>query len=148
MHHSHMFLGEFKHNIDNKGRVAIPVKFRTKLEGGAILTRGLDHCLFLLPQREWDALVEKLMRLPIAQAGSRAFVRLMLSGASDVEFDVQGRVLVPEHLRTYAHLTKRVTVTGLYNRIELWDDGEWRKYKTKTEQESDEIAEKLGELGI
>ena len=148
MHHSHMFLGEFKHNIDNKGRVAIPVKFRTKLEGGAILTRGLDHCLFLLPQREWDALVEKLMRLPIAQAGSRAFVRLMLSGASDVEFDVQGRVLVPEHLRTYAHLTKRVTATGLYNRIELWDDGEWRKYKTKTEQESDEIAEKLGELGI
>ena len=148
MHRSHMFLGEFKHNIDNKGRVAIPVKFRTKLEGGAILTRGLDHCLFLLPQREWDALVEKLMRLPIAQAGSRAFVRLMLSGASDVEFDVQGRVLVPEHLRTYARLTKRVTVTGLYNRIELWDDGEWKKYKTKTEQESDEIAEKLGELGI
>lgn len=143
-----MFLGEFKHNIDTKGRLAIPAKFRMQLDGGAILTRGLDSCLFLFPKKEWDNLVEKLMKLPLAQAGSRAFVRLMLSGASDVEFDSQGRILIPESLRNYAHLDKKTVVTGLYNRIEVWDVDAWDQYKQKTESASEEIAEKLGELGI
>lgn len=143
-----MFLGEFKHNIDTKGRLAIPAKFRMQLDGGAILTRGLDSCLFLFPKKEWDSLVEKLIRLPLAQAGSRAFVRLMLSGASDVDFDSQGRILIPESLRSYAHLDKKTVVTGLYNRIELWDVDAWDQYKQKTESASEEIAEKLGELGI
>ncbi len=143
-----MFLGEFKHNIDTKGRLAIPAKFRVQLDGGAILTRGLDSCLFLFPKKEWDSLVEKLIRLPLAQAGSRAFVRLMLSGASDVDFDSQGRILIPESLRSYAHLDKKIVVTGLYNRIELWDVDAWDQYKQKTESASEEIAEKLGELGI
>src|SRR5690554_3782899 len=98
-----MFLGEYKHNIDAKGRMAVPAKFRLKLDGGAILTRGLDKCLFLFPKAEWDTLVGKLVNLPLAQADSRAFVRLMLSGASDVEFDSQGRVLIPEPLRAHAH---------------------------------------------
>jgi MraZ protein len=143
-----MFLGEFKHSIDPKGRMAIPAKFRMQLDGGAVITRGLDHCLFVFPQKEWEALAQKLISLPLAQSGSRAFVRLMLSGASDVEFDTQGRILIPEHLRSYARLEKNAVVTGLYNRIEVWNDGEWKKYKTKTERESDEIAEQLGELGI
>ncbi|OGM91296.1 cell division/cell wall cluster transcriptional repressor MraZ [Candidatus Wolfebacteria bacterium RIFCSPHIGHO2_01_FULL_48_22] len=143
-----MFLGEYTHSIDTKGRMAVPAKFRTQLDGGAILTRGLDKCLFLFPKKEWDTLVAKLVNLPLAQADSRAFVRLMLSGASDVAFDGQGRVLIPEHLRSYAHLTKKTVVTGLFNRIEVWDAEEWARYKAKTEQASDEIAEKLGELGI
>ena len=143
-----MFLGEFKHNIDTKGRLAIPAKFRVQLDGGAILTRGLDSCLFLFPKKEWDSLVEKLIRLPLAQAGSRAFVRLMLSGASDVDFDSQGRILIPESLRSYGHLDKKTVVTGLYNRIEIWDVDAWDQYKQKTESASEEIAEKLGELGI
>ncbi len=143
-----MFLGEYKHNIDSKGRMAVPAKFRQKLDGGAILTRGLDKCLFLFPKKEWDVLVGKLVNLPLAQADSRAFVRLMLSGASDVEFDTQGRILIPEHLRSYAHLSKKTVVTGLFNRIEVWDDEEWTRYKAKTEGASDEIAEKLGQLGI
>lgn len=143
-----MFLGEFKHSIDPKGRMAIPAKFRSKLDGGAIITRGLDHCLFVFTQKEWDTLAQKLISLPLAQSGSRAFVRLMLAGAGEVEFDTQGRILIPEHLRTYARLGKNVIVTGLYNRIEIWNDAEWKAYKTKTERESDQIAEQLGELGI
>lgn len=143
-----MFLGEYKHTIDVKGRMAVPAKFRQKLNGGAILTRGLDRCLFLFPTKEWDALVEKLANLPLAQADSRAFVRLMLAGASDVSFDSQGRILIPEHLRTFAHIDKKTVVTGLFNRIEIWDDAEWIRYKLKTESASDEIAEKLEGLGI
>lgn len=143
-----MFLGEFKHNLDNKGRIAVPAKFRQKLDSGAVLTRGLDRCLFLFPQKEWESLAEKLTRLPISQSNSRAFVRLMLSGASDVEFDTQGRVLIPEHLRSYAGLSKKAVITGLFSRIEIWDEEGWERYKKKTESASDDIAERMGELGI
>lgn len=143
-----MFLGEFKHTIDSKGRLAIPAKFRANLSGGAIITRGLDKCLFLFPQKEWDILANKLVNLPLSQSDSRAFVRLMLAGAGDVEFDAQGRILIPENLRDYAKLSKKIIVTGLYNRIEIWDEDEWSRYKSKTESASDEIAEKLGQLGI
>ena len=143
-----MLLGEYKHNLDSKGRLAVPAKFREKLQSGAILTRGLDNCLFVFAAKEWEVLVGKLMALPIAQANSRAFVRLMLSGAMDVDLDSQGRILVPDYLRKYADIKKQAVVTGLYNRIEIWDDQKWQQYKQKTESASDEIAEKLGELGI
>ncbi len=143
-----MLLGEFKHNLDIKGRMAIPAKFREELKSGAIITRGLDNCLFIFTNKEWEVLAQKLVALPLAQANSRAFVRLMLSGAMDVEVDSQGRILVPDYLRKYAGLSKQVVVTGLMNRIEVWDTERWEKYKSKTEGSSDEIAEKLGELGI
>jgi len=143
-----MFIGEYIHNLDSKGRVAIPVKFRQKLTGGAIVTRGLDHCLFVFTNKDWEILAQKLIALPLAQANSRAFVRLMLAGAVDVELDKQGRILIPDYLREYAGLKKQVVVAGLYNRIEIWDSEAWHGYKTKTEASSDEIAEKLGELGI
>jgi len=143
-----MFIGEFKHTLDTKGRVAIPVKFRDKLGTNAIITRGLDRCLFVFTSREWETLAQKLIALPLAQANSRAFTRLMLAGAMDVEIDKQGRVLIPDYLRKYAGLGKEVVVAGLYNRIEVWDSQAWKGYKEKTESESDEIAEKLGELGI
>lgn len=143
-----MLLGEFKHNVDEKGRLAVPAKFRDLLTNGAIITRGLDHCLFVFGHAEWDTLVKKLVALPLAQANSRAFARLMLAGAMDVKVDVQGRVLVPDYLRAYAGLKKQVVVAGLYNRIEIWDETKWEEYKAKTESASDEIAEKLGELGI
>jgi len=143
-----MILGEFKHNLDTKGRLAVPAKFREKLGAGAIITRGLDKCLFIFGANEWEVLVQKLMNLPLAQANSRAFVRLMLAGASDAKVDAQGRILVPDYLRKYAGLKKQAVVTGLYNRMEVWDEEEWQAYKQKTEASSDEIAEKLGELGI
>lgn len=143
-----MILGEFKHSLDIKGRLAVPSKFREKLGAGAIITRGLDKCLFIFGANEWEVLVQKLMNLPLAQSNSRAFVRLMLAGASDAKVDAQGRILVPDYLRKYAGLKKQAVVTGLYNRMEVWDEEEWQAYKQKTEASSDEIAEKLGELGI
>ena len=143
-----MFIGEFQHNLDVKGRMAVPAKFRTDLMGGAIVTRGLDRCLFIFTKTEWQKLAEKLMNLPLAQANSRAFVRLMLAGAMDVEIDSQGRILVPDYLRKYADIQKQVVITGLMNRLEIWNDEAWAKYKAKTESASEEIAEKLGEMGI
>lgn len=143
-----MFIGEFQHNLDNKGRIAVPAKFRNKLTAGAIVTRGLDHCLFVFSNKDWEVLAQKLIALPLAQANSRAFARLMLAGAVDSELDKQGRILIPDYLREYAGLKKQTTVAGLYNRIEIWDSETWKQYKAKTESASDEIAEKLSELGI
>jgi MraZ protein len=143
-----MFIGEFQYNIDAKGRLAIPVKFREALKTGVIITRGLDHCLFVFSNKEWSVLAQKLISLPLAQANSRAFMRLMLAGAMDVELDKQGRILIPDYLREYAGINKEVIVAGLYNRIEIWDKVHWDQYKLKTENASDEIAEKLSALGI
>lgn len=143
-----MVLGEYKHNLDSKGRVAVPAKFRANLNAGAIITRGLDRSLFVFSLKEWETLAQKLIALPLAQANSRAFVRLMLAGASDVQIDGQGRILIPDYLREYAGLKKQVIVAGLYNRIEIWDADKWTEYKAKTESATEEIAEKLGELGI
>lgn len=143
-----MLLGEFQHNLDQKGRVAIPAKFKDALAAGAIITRGIDNCLFVFASKEWDELAKKLVALPLAQANSRAFVRLMLAGAVDVQLDNQNRILVPDYLRKYADLKKKVVVAGLYNRVEIWDADKWEAYKKKTEGASEEIAEKLGELGI
>ncbi|MBI2278989.1 MAG: division/cell wall cluster transcriptional repressor MraZ [Candidatus Brennerbacteria bacterium] len=143
-----MLLGEYKHSIDPKGRIALPAKFRVQLKEGAIITRGLDHCLFVFGMKEWEKLAEKLIALPLAQANSRAFARLMLAGASDVELDGQGRILIPDYLREYAGLSKLAVVAGVMNRLEVWDEGTWKRYKSRTESASDEIAEQLGALGI
>ncbi len=143
-----MFIGEYQHNIDEKGRMAVPVKFRPQIGKGAIVTRGLDHCLFIFTGNEWQELAKKLVALPLAQSNSRAFARLMLAGAMEVELDNQGRILLPDYLRQYAGLKKQTVVAGVYNRIEIWDENTWQQYKAKTESNSDEIAEKLSELGI
>jgi MraZ protein len=143
-----MFIGEYQHSIDEKGRLAIPVKFRDGVGSGVVVTRGLDNCLFVFPMDEWKKLAEKLSSLPLSQSNSRAFARLMLAGAMDVEVDRQGRVVVPEYLRRYAKLGKDVVVAGLYGRIEIWGRSAWEKYKAKTEKDSNDIAEKMGELGI
>lgn len=143
-----MFIGEYQHAVDDKGRLAIPVKFRRRLSKGAVVTRGLDNCLFVYTPEEWKKLATKLSQLPFSQANSRAFARLMLAGAMDVEFDGQGRIVLPEYLRQYAQLGRDVVVAGLFSRLEIWSRGSWEKYKTETEKNSNEIAEKLGELGV
>ena len=143
-----MFIGEYKHSIDDKGRLAIPTKFRKDLSKGAVVTRGLDTSLFLFPKEEWDKLAEKLASLPLGQSNSRAFARLMLAGAMDVKLDKQGRVVLPEYLRSYASMSKSVVLAGLYNRLEIWDEAKWEAYKKKIENDADNVAEQLGELGI
>jgi len=143
-----MFIGEYSYSIDAKGRLAIPAKFRVALEGGAVITRGLDNCLFVYSKEEWEVLAQKLANLPISQANSRAFARLMLAGAMDVELDSQGRAVLPDYLRKFAGLKKKAVITGLYNRLEIWDEDAWTKYKTQTEEASLDIAEKMSELGV
>ncbi len=143
-----MFIGEYQHIIDHKGRLAVPAKFRDKLSKGAVVTKGLDDCLSLYTKAEWEKLAPKLASLPIAKANARAFARMMLAGAMDVDIDSQGRMLIPEYLRMYAKMKKKVIITGLYNRLELWDEIKWNKYKQKTETKSVDIAEALGEIGV
>jgi MraZ protein len=143
-----MFIGEYQHSIDQKGRVAVPAKFRPQLGTGVVVTRGLDHCLFIYTETEWQELAQKLVALPLTQANSRAFVRLMLAGAMQVSLDSQGRILLPDYLREYAGLNKEAVIAGLFNRVEIWDKEKWQEYKTRTEAESDEIAEKLTDLNI
>ncbi|MBI4239656.1 division/cell wall cluster transcriptional repressor MraZ [Candidatus Uhrbacteria bacterium] len=141
-----MFIGEYSHSIDTKGRLALPSKFRSVLEQGAVVTKGLDNCLFVYTQEEWSALATKISQLPLNQANARAFARNMLAGAMDVQLDKQGRIILPDYLREYAGLKKKVIVAGLYNRLELWDETAWKEYKTQTESESGEIAEALAGL--
>ena len=143
-----MFLGEHRYTVDPKGRMALPPKFRSILKGGAIITRGLDSCLFLFGASEWLVLAKKLKALPLTQSDSRAFTRLMLSGAMDVDIDKQGRILIPDYLRAYAGMKRGAVVIGLVNRVEVWSEERWRTYKGRTEKNSDRIAESLNDLGI
>lgn len=143
-----MLIGEYQHIIDQKRRLAIPSKLREDLGQKMILTRGLDNCLFLYSLSEWNKVVEKLNHLPIGQEKTRSFVRLMLSGAVDMELDSLGRILIPEYLKSYAELKKEAVIAGLYNRLEIWDKSRWENYKGKIEKNTDELAEKLGELGV
>ncbi len=141
-----MFIGEFRHTLDDKGRLAVPVKFRMALVDGAVVTRGLDRSLFLYPIAGWNTLAAKLAALPLSQSDTRAFARLMLAGAMDVDVDKSGRVMIPEYLRRYAGLAKAVVVTGLYDRLEIWDENAWVEYASKTEGASNDIAERLGSV--
>ncbi len=143
-----MFIGEYYHNVDDKGRLAVPVKFRKAFARSGVVTRGLDRCLFFYTHDEWTKLAKRLADLPIAKANTRAFARLMLAGAMDVDLDKQGRIIVPDYLRDYAGLKKKVVIAGLYSRLELWDEAVWQDYKKNTEKSSGDIAEALGELGV
>jgi MraZ protein len=143
-----MFIGEYNHAIDEKGRMAIPSKMRTGLGSGAVITRGIDKCLWVFPKKEWNDLAQKISSLPLTDSNSRAFARMMLSGAMEVEFDSQGRALLPGYLRTYAGLGKNAIVAGLYNRLEIWDQKMWDGYKDKTEKATDQITKHMADLGI
>src|SRR3989338_6894579 len=128
--------------------MAVPAKFRADLKQGAVVTRGLDNCLFVYTIKEWQKLVEKLGSMPMTQAKSRAFNRFILGSAMDLELDSQGRILLPDYLRQFASLKKEAVIAGLYNRLEIWDKGLWEKYKKATEKDSVKIAEELGGMGI
>ncbi|MBT7553405.1 division/cell wall cluster transcriptional repressor MraZ [bacterium] len=143
-----MFIGEYNYNLDDKNRLAVPTKFRKFFNDGAIITKGLDNCLFIYTKKEWDKLVKRLANLPISQAKSRAFSRLMLAGAMDVNLDKQGRMIMPDYLKAFAGLNKKVILAGLYNRLEVWDEKAWSKYQVTTDKDSNDIAEGLVDLGI
>lgn len=143
-----MFIGEYLHSIDSKKRLSVPAKFRTELGQKAVLTKGIDTCLVLYPISEWERVAEKLQTLPLSQVDARGFARIILSGAVEVELDRLGRILIPDYLKNYARLQKNVAILGVSNRIEIWDAHLWQEYKTKTEANVEDIAERLKGLGI
>lgn len=143
-----IFIGEYTHSIDDKGRVAVPKKFRAKLAEGGVLTVGLDGCLFLFPSADWNKFVEESVVSSIKRASGRSFERLMLGKAAEIELDKQGRVNVPNHLREYASIKKSVVVAGLGKRIELWAEDKWKAFISTAAGDSTKIAEELGGLGV
>lgn len=143
-----MLIGEYTHTIDPKKRLSLPSKFRKELGKQVVVTRGLDNCLFVYPINEWKKIGEKLANLPLGQADTRGFNRFILSGAVEASIDSLGRVLVPEYLRDFASLKDKVVLAGVQTRIEIWDEKKWSEYKRKIEKQADNMAEKLGEIGI
>jgi len=143
-----VFLGRFLHTVDSKGRVTIPAKFRPNLAGGVVVTRGIDRCLYIYPQAEWDRLAERVRELPLTKKDARSFVRFLFSEASDCVPDRQGRILIPGYLREYANLDSEIVIAGLDNRLEMWSSSAWHDDNSDLEKDAQTLAEKLGELGI
>jgi len=143
-----VFIGEYQHTLDSKGRLFIPARFREGLGERFIMTKGLDRCLFAYSPGEWQTLEEKLKKLPFARADARAFVRLFFSGAAEVEVDKQGRVLIPANLRTYAGLDKEVVILGVSSRVEIWAREEWERYSAGASENYEAIAEKIVDLDV
>lgn len=143
-----MFIGTYYHSLDSRNRISIPKKLRKELGDEGVITRGLDGCLFLYPQKNWEKIEATLNQTPLTRQDARSFARLMLSGAVAVEIDKIGRILTPSFLKDYARLKNEVAILGVGERIEIWDKDQWEVHRQKLEQDSDAIAERLSELGI
>jgi MraZ protein len=143
-----MLIGEFLHTIDAKKRISLPAKFRKEIGKGAVITKGLDKCLFVYPVSEWKNFAERLSALPTGQKDKRDFTRIFLASASEVESDKLGRILIPDHLKKYAELEERAVICGMYKRLEIWNEKRWEKYREETEKQADILAEKMGEIGM
>ncbi|MEA2641684.1 MAG: transcriptional regulator MraZ [Chloroflexota bacterium] len=143
-----MFLGEFEHALDDKGRIAVPAKFRAGLADGLVITRGLERCLFIWPMDEWRSISQKLAQLSLMNADTRRIHRLIFAGAMDAEPDRLGRVVLPGFLRDYAELRDSVVFVGLLNRVEIWSRTNWQTERSLAEDQSAQLAEHLFNLGI
>lgn len=143
-----MLVGEYNHNLDVKGRVSVPAKFRDDLGSTFIVTKGLDNCLFAYSKDEWIKFEEKLKTLPLTNINARNFTRFFLAGATECEIDKQGRINIPQNLREYAGLTKDVCIIGVATRVEIWDKAKWENYTSPENMDLDEIANQMSDLGI
>ena len=143
-----LFIGEYEHSVDVKGRLIMPAKLREEIGDKFVVTKGLDGCLFAYSQKEWTAFEEKLKTLPLTSKNARDFTRFFLSGAVECEIDKQGRFLISGNLREFAKLEKEVVIIGVNTRIEIWSKDKWLTYSEEENMEADEIAEKMSNLGI
>lgn len=141
-----MFMGEYQHSVDAKGRLIIPAKFREQLGEQFVITRGLDQCLFGYTMDEWKKIEEKLKELPVTKKDARAFTRFFFSGATEVELDKQGRVNIPSTLLSYAQLEKECIILGVSNRFEIWAKDSWEQYFAESEDSFNDIAENLADF--
>ncbi|MCD7981288.1 MAG: division/cell wall cluster transcriptional repressor MraZ [Clostridiales bacterium] len=140
-----MFKGQYRHSVDAKGRIIIPSKFRESLGDSFVVTRGLDHCLFVYSNEEWENIEDKFKEIPSGNKEARKFMRFFFAGAEDCEMDRQGRVQIPAHLRDYADLEKEVFSVGVLNRIEIWSPERWQENEF---DDVDEIAERMADMGL
>ena len=140
-----MFIGEYHHSIDDKGRLIIPSKFREELGNNFIITRGIENCLFVYSLDSWNEIVRKIESLPFTKKDARTFTRFFLSGASEAEFDKQGRINIPSPLITYANITKECIVIGTGDRLEIWSEELWNEFFTSAKDSMSDIAENLFE---
>ena len=143
-----LFIGEYRHSLDTKGRVIVPAKFRDGLGDKFVITKGLDGCLFAYSKEEWTNFENKIKTLPLTNKDARAFVRFFFSGAVECEIDKQGRTLIPPMLRDYATLNKDLVIIGVSTRVEIWSQEKWDNYSEAEDLEADELAEKMAMLGI
>lgn len=143
-----MLIGEYKHTIDEKNRMSFPIKFRKEMGKTVVVTPGLDKCLFIFTMKEWARIAEKLSDSSMLQADNRSFNRYLLGGATEVAVDPQGRILIPDFLKDRAGLGGKVAIVGVHTRVELWDEKSWDIYKKGVEAKADELAEKLGNVGV
>ena len=143
-----MLIGEYRHTLDPKKRLSLPSKWRKELGSTVIVTRGLDNCLFVHPQAEWEKITDKIGQLPLGSADTRSFNRFFLSGAVEVEVDSVGRILVPDFLKDFAKLESKVVLAGIHDRVEIWDDNRWTEYVARIEMQADSLAEKLSDIGV
>ncbi len=143
-----MFMGEYSHTIDTKGRLIIPSRFREELGETFVVTKGLDGCLFAFSDEEWKAFEIKLKSLPLTNKNARQFARFFVAGATPCELDKQGRILLPATLREFAGLEKDVVLTGMLNRIEIWSKEKWNENNSLDDVAMDEIAEQMTDLGF
>ncbi len=143
-----MLLGEYKHNVDAKGRVSVPSKFRGDLGQSFVVTKGLDNCLYLYSKDEWKKFEDKLKSLPITSQDARIFVRFFFAGASECEVDKQGRINIPQNLREYAKIQKDVVIVGVSTRAEIWSNDNWNKYTNSDSLDVSKIASQMSNLGI
>ena len=143
-----MLIGEYLHTLDSKKRISLPAKFRKEVGRKVVITRGLDACLFMLPQKAWEKIAEMVSSLPVGQADTRGVSRFFLSGAVETEVDGAGRILIPEFLKDFADLKSRVVLAGVSDRIEIWNEKTWEEYKRRIERGADQMAQTLGDLGV
>ena len=138
-----MFIGQFNHHLEEKGRLSVPKKFRSDLASGAILSQGLDGCLFLYPKATWESLISRLQALPLTKSDARGFIRNLSYGATEVEIDHIGRILVPEYLRQFAQIEDACIIAGAIDRIEIWSQSKFAAYTKEISSTVESIAEKL-----
>jgi MraZ protein len=143
-----MLIGEYIHKFDEKKRLSFPIKFRKEMGKTVVVTPGLDRCLFVFTTKEWAHIAGKLAESSMLQADTRSFNRYLLGGATEVGVDQNGRILIPDFLRDRAGLSDRIAVVGVHTRVELWDESTWHTYKRAVESKADELAEKLGSIGV
>lgn len=141
-------MGEYSHALDDKGRIIIPARLRDDLDNHFVMTKGLDGCLFLYPMEEWRKMEERLKALPMTNANARAFQRLFLAGAQDVDVDRQFRVTIPPRLREYAGILKEVVLVGVSSRVELWAQEKWHAYQAAAQEGYEDVAEKMVDFGF